>query len=283
MKKKIQLTAIFVIAAVMFYFSWGRYTQDQLIESEIDRLMEDAYNPVIKLFDYSMLQGLPEPVKRYFKHVLPERTPFIQSVKLVQDGYLSTKPGADWKRLKAYQYFATTEPGFIWLGEVNIIPLIKITARDKYYQGNGEMRVRFANIFDIAMVAGDEMDVSALVRYLSEGVWFPTALLPSKNLRWEAVDSTSAKAHLTDGKITVSGVFHFNEAGEIIRMTTDERYMFKDGKNIREKWSVYCGKYREFEGLKVPAYGEAEWNLDEGDYKYFKSDITDIKFNVHRR
>ena len=43
---------------------------------------------------------------------------------------------------------------------------------------------------------GREIDQSALVRYLTEAVYFPTALLPSRTLRWEELDSDSARATL---------------------------------------------------------------------------------------
>lgn len=282
MKRRIPLIIVFLIAAALFYLSWGSYTEDKLIKSEIQKLLDDAYSPVVRIFDYSMLEGLPEPVEKYFRNVLPEGTSFIQSVRLEQDGYLMTKPNGDWKHMTAYQYFSTTEPGFIWRGAMKILPFVTISARDKYYQGKGEMRIRFADNFNIALAAGTEMDISALIRYFSEGIWFPTSLLPSRKLRWEAVDSATAKAYYTDNNMTVSGVFYFNDAGEIVKMTSDERYMFKDGMNVREKWSVYMGNYKEFSGVKVPTSAEAEWNLVDGDYKYFKAEITDVKYDVHK-
>jgi len=106
--------------------------------------------------------------------------------------------------------------------------------------------------------------------------------LPGSKLRWEAVDSVSAKAYFTDNDLTVSCLFFFNDSGEIVRLTTNERYMFKDGANVREKWTVHCGNYKEFSGIKIPTYAEVEWNLAEGDYKYFKADITEVQYDVHK-
>ena len=47
---------------------------------------------------------------------------------------------------------------------------------------------------------GREIDQSALVRYLTEAVYFPTALLPSRTLRWEELDADSARATLVSGQ-----------------------------------------------------------------------------------
>ena len=70
---------------------------------------------------------------------------------------------------------------------------------------------------------GREIDQSALVRYLSEAVYFPTALLPSRTLRWEAVNDDSAKATLVHGGLCVSATFHFNARGQIVSLTTADR------------------------------------------------------------
>ena len=52
------------------------------------------------------------------------------------------------------------------------------------------------NAITLVNFGGREIDQSALVRYLTEAVYFPTALLPSRTLRWEALDADSARATL---------------------------------------------------------------------------------------
>lgn len=72
-------------------------------------------------------------------------------------------------------------------------------------------------------VGGPEIDQSALVRYLSEACYYPTALLPSHRLAWTAVDDTHAKATLVHGQQKVSGVFEFNSVGQIVSMCSKDR------------------------------------------------------------
>lgn len=89
--------------------------------------------------------------------------------------------------------------------------------------GKGHMLWKLFSALTLVNFGGREIDQSALVRYLSEAVWFPTALLPSRTLRWEALDSDSARATLVHGGLCVSAVFHFNARGQIVRLTTTDR------------------------------------------------------------
>ncbi len=70
---------------------------------------------------------------------------------------------------------------------------------------------------------GPEIDRAALSRYLSETVFFPTALLPSHCLSWEAVSADSAKATLSHKGLSVSAVFYFNETGQITHSKSSDR------------------------------------------------------------
>lgn len=53
------------------------------------------------------------------------------------------------------------------------------------------------------------------MRYFAETAWYPTALLPSQGVRWQAVDSASAHATIVDGRIALILLFGFNDAGLI--------------------------------------------------------------------
>jgi len=46
-------------------------------------------------------------------------------------------------------------------------------------------------------------------------VWFPSALFNPYVSR-ELIDPLSAKATMTNGSTTGSGIFHFNDAGDIV-------------------------------------------------------------------
>lgn len=69
------------------------------------------------------------------------------------------------------------------------------------------MLIRLFSIFPVAAASGKEMDQGALLRYLAEMQWFPSAAL-NRYIQWEEIDSFSAKATMSDQGVTASGVLH---------------------------------------------------------------------------
>ncbi len=58
----------------------------------------------------------------------------------------------------------------------------------------------FQNLKVINESGQEELAQGALMCYLAEAIWFPTALLPSDTLSWHEIDSESAQGVLKDGK-----------------------------------------------------------------------------------
>lgn len=153
-----------------------------------------------------------------------------------------------------------------------------IDARDKYFRGKGNMLIKPFSTITAADAKGPEMDSSSLFRFLSETAWIPTALADD-NVKWEAIDSNSARASLEDRGMKVSAVFTFNEKGEITKVVTNEKYREVDGEYRLDQWTGYFSDYREFEGIRIPTRAVAVWNLGNGDFEYAKLQVTDIRYN----
>lgn len=97
-------------------------------------------------------------------------------------------------------------------------------------------------------------------------------------LSWHEIDSESAKVVLKDEKHKVSGKCFFNENGEINRFVTCERFRKIKKGYEKEKFSTRSYNYQEFDGIRIPREGEAEWNPLGGDFKFIKFQITDVRF-----
>ena len=129
----------------------------------------------------------------------------------------------------------------------------------------------------IADAWGSEMDQGSLSRYMNEIMWFPTAYL-SDYIRWEPVDSSSAKAIMSYQGVMVSAILYFNEEGEMTNFVA-ERYRTVGKQYTLETWSTPVGDYREIKGIRIPTRGEGVWKLSSGDFAYVKPEITDIEYN----
>lgn len=243
---------------------------------------------VIELFNNNMenkkdtirkadLEGLPLCVQKWLENSQVIGKERIRTVRLKQKGLMRRKKGQPWMPAEARQYFTIDEPGFIWKAKIKVAPFLYITGRDKYYEGNGNMLIKLLSLITVADARGKELDQGALLRYLGETVWFPTAAL-SSYIKWEKIDSNSARATMSYRGITASGVFIFNEKSEVIKFVA-ERYMELNGQYVMETWSCPLKDYKEFNGIWIPTKGEAVWNLKTGDFSYYQAEITEIEYN----
>jgi len=121
-----------------------------------------------------------------------------------------------------------------------------------------------------------------LLRFFAESAWYPTALLPSQGVAWEAIDDTQARATLTDGATTVKLVAQFDAQGLICSVRSDERYREVEGKQIATPWQGRFWYYERRDGILVPLEGEVAWLLSDGAKPYWRGRIDHIEYEYAR-
>jgi len=278
--RKLLLILGIVIVIILLFITINRILFDKKVTKEIDILTKEGIKAQSKTFNFNDLEGLPEPVQRYFKYALRDGQEHIKFVRLKQIGEFRMKESQPWMPIHAEQYFTTEDTAFIWRVKLAMAPFIWIEGRDMYYQGRGNMLIKLLSTITVADAAGSEMDISSLIRFLSEALWLPTVLLPGDYIEWKEIDSNSARVIIKDKGYTASGIFTFNEKGEIIKFVTNDRYREVDGEYFKDRWTAYYRNYQEFDGMMIPTEGEVEWNLSDKDLQYAKLKITDIQYNI---
>jgi hypothetical protein len=98
-------------------------------------------------------------------------------------------------------------------------------------------------------------------------------------LRWEAIDSLSARAVFTHAGRSVSGVFRFNPEGEYIGFETGDRW--QDGHDDAPiPWSITAGDYADMGGFRLPTRMTATWHEQAGDFRYFRGRLAKAEYDV---
>ncbi|MHB9092312.1 MAG: DUF6544 family protein, partial [Chloroflexota bacterium] len=249
------------------------------VAAEKEALRLSAADPG-RPFTYADLAGLPDPVQRCLRYSLAEGTPRVRVARIRQGGTFRSEFTRPWMNIAAEQIFTVDPPGFVWNARLKVNPLVWIDGRDKYVEGAANMLIKPFALFPVVDATGPEMDISSLIRYLSEMFWFPTSLLPGKYLRWEPIDDHSARAIIADRGLEAAGVFTFDDEGRVTRFETDQRYREENGRYIRQPWVATAMEYREVApGIKVPSGGEVSWVLpDEGLFPYGRLYLTEVAY-----
>lgn len=232
------------------------------------------------LSELDILQ-LPNTVQRYFRNCGYVGRDKIYKARIVwEDVYMKLDKTKSWTKLHCYQYNSVAEPTRIVYMKSKIAGLFSFEGRDKFQHGKGNMLIKLLKLFTIANVKGKEMDESALVTVLAETLFVPGYALQDY-VTWEAINDSTANATLAFNDLKVSGIFHFNDLGEMISFDTGDRYFGqKAGGFSKVRWSALVGDYLEKNGIKHPSKVKTVWHFDDGDFEYFKGRINSIEFNL---
>jgi hypothetical protein len=259
------LAALLLIPGLILYA--GKKRGEKETREEIDRLRALAMDVSTKTYRETQITGLPDPVQRYFRHVLKEGQPYISSVFLKHDGQFKTSLDKEWIDIEGEQYFTADEPGFLWLGKTSLF-----TARDMFIAGKGRIVVSLLSLFKVVDGRGEAYDQGELLRWLGESVWFPTNLLPSHNLQWVPLDENSAGLLFYHQGMSLYYTVRFNQRGEITELET-RRCM---GEERLATWVGRVSDYEEAGGMKIPMKIEAFWRLEDGDHSYARFTVRKI-------
>ena len=223
--------------------------------------------------------ALPESVGRYLRYAIPACAPAVRTVHLRHDGFFRLKPGSAWLPIQGEQYFTVGRPGFVWNATVRMKPFFWIEARDRLYEGRGNMLVKIGSTFTVADAGGPEIDQGSSLRWLAETAWFPYALV-SDAVHWDAIDAHSARATITQDGLPVVATFEFDDEGKPTLLRASRYFATVDKPAKLLPWSGRYLEYGEFGGFHVPSYVEVSWQLPEGEFSYARFRVTDIRYNV---
>lgn len=255
----------------VWQFEWmverevAEFRADQAVSNTTDGESTDGLQPV---------DELPPPVQRWQDYAGATNEPPPTEVSMQFTGRMRTEPGGDWMPVESSQVVRTVDPGFLWAAVVNSGSLMYLTGRDKYVGGEGEMLIQLYSLIPVADATGAEMDQGAMVRYLAEMVWYPSAARRNY-LEWEPIDSTSAKATMQYGGIEAGGIFTFDAEGRMTGFEADRYYDRPDGATM-ERWviDIEPDSYTELAGARVPTRGSVTWKLEE-DFTWYELELLD--------
>jgi hypothetical protein len=256
----------------------GSVLFNNMITADQEHLLEQVSQPADRILYEEDFQHLPEIVQAWLLNSGVAGKPEISFVRLKQTGKMKTGPGGNWMDFTAVQYFDVKNPSFVWKADVRMMPLITLTGRDKLQDGQGEMLIKLLSLVNVVNEKhNDQINTGTLIRFLGEICWFPSAAL-SETITWEEINEHSAKATLTIGDIQVSGIFRFDENGDLRSFEAD-RYYGSGPEAVKHRWIVEAVEYKTFDGYRVPVKSTVTWKLPEGDFTWLHLEITDLEVN----
>ena len=269
-KQKLMLITVAIVGLILLIIIIGRINLSVKFDREVKELFAQSKNISDRIYHEEQLNNLPEPVQRYFRHILKEGQPYISYARIKHDGQFKTDLEKGWINITGEQYATTGKPGFIWKGTTSMF-----VARDMYISDKGRLIATLLSVYNVADAKGEKYNEGELLRWLGESVLYPTNFLPGDRLHWSPIDSTTAKLTFNYNGLSLFFKITFNEIGEITQMET-KRYM---GEENLETWVIKATNYKELNNVLIPTAFDVLWRLDKGDFSYAKFNVTEVEYN----
>lgn len=225
-------------------------------------------------------EGLPKPVQRYFDTVLGPQQAVISGAVLHHSGDLNISQSAPrWRPFGSVQHVTTNPPGFVWDASVRLGPGVNIYVRDSLIYGMGALAASLLGLVQLTTAPSSHaLGEGELMRYLAEGPWYPTSLLPSENLRWRALDANCAEATLRFGDYEVSLKFHFDEWGLMESATSPIRPRMIEDSFVPTPWETRMSDYERHDGMLIPMAGQVSWVVQGQRQTYWRGRIQAVQY-----
>jgi len=268
------LINVIILLAVLISYHQQRF--NARIRSETKTLLTSQINTSSTTVSPESIERLPSVVQRWLIKSGVIGREKVNTVHLKQKGMMRQKPGGKWMPMRAEQFINTNAPGFIWNGIMGN-SLITINGRDKYMNGKGNMLIKMMSTIPIGNSSGEEIDQGAMMRFLAEITWVPSAAL-NDYIQWESVNDTTVHATMTMENRKVSGLFYFDQEGDVVGFE-GKRYGNFEGNFSLETWFIRILEHKEFNGIRIGNKCEVTWKLKQGDFTWLQLEVTDISYN----
>jgi len=232
-----------------------------------------------QVFIKADLADLPNPVKKYFDYCGYLGTPKMVAMKSSCEkvkfrfGRKTNPISIDYT-----QYNFTQEPARIAYIDSSKLG-IPFEGLDSFTGGKGSMKGVLGKLITLFHQTGKAMNKASLVTYLSECLIVPSAALQTF-ISWEEVDDRHVRATISSFDEQACGIFAFDEKGEMLSFTTDDREApSADGHSEKVRWTAVFKEYQESDGVLKPTRFQAIWHYDEGDLLYFDAKEVKIEFD----
>jgi len=268
------LANLLLIAPIVLSFgSWRFASQLHADLAEIRSSVPSAEPERVQDAD---LNALPPIVKKWLLRAGVVGRQRARTVSLTQRGEMMKAPGEAWLPFSARQWFVVPEPSFLWTVDVDGGFAMTLSGRDRYFRGKGTMRIELHSLVPVVRAQGPTIDQGALVRYLAEIMWFPSAAL-EENMHWSSSGKDSAIATIRDGELEVTGTFQFNADGDVVGFTA-KRYR----EAALEDWIIENDpeSFRSLDGVRIPTRSTVTWrDTAKESWTWLRLEVTTLRRN----
>jgi uncharacterized protein DUF6544 len=218
---------------------------------------------------------LPSPIAGHLSQVLPEGAATPSRVRLTQRGDMLQKPGGRRLAFTAIQELEVGTVEFEWRATFGPNPLVRVSVVDRYRDGKGSLTAKVWGFIPATRSTGADTDRSEAMRYLAELPWVPQAIASNPELSWRELEDGAVEVSTLVGGRAASVRLTLDDAG-LIRSASGVRPRLAGRSSVETPFLGTFGDYVELGGVRVPGSAEVSWELPEGQFTYWRGEVTSL-------
>jgi hypothetical protein len=222
------------------------------------------------------LAHVPPPVQKYLRYVGVLGKPEVVSFKTEMSGRMRSK-NTDWFSFTSEQFSFHQQPARFFFMKAKIKGL-PTAGYHKYARDTAAMHIKLLSAVTVQKISSPELFKAETVTYLNDLCLFAPATLVDARFNWLEWDDLSATVQMENRGITVTATLHFNEKGELVNFISNDRWDVTQDRGVR--FSTPVTNYREYNGYRLPSYGEAIWHYPDGAFTYGEFNIEQVHYNL---
>lgn len=261
---------IFVVAVLAF----TTVKFEKVFRADVQRHLQKSN--ATSILTETDVQYLPAPVQRYLRHSNVIGKPRPGNMHVVFEGEMRSK-GKDWFRFTSEQYNFFEEPTRLFFMKATMFG-VTVPGYHRYQQQKALMNIKLFGLIDIVKIGDKDLAKGETVTVFNDMCLMAPASLVDKQITWEPIDDTKAKATFTNGDIKVSAVLYFNQQGQLIDFISNDRFET----NTRQwlPFSTPVSEYKTISNMNLISYGEAIWHYPDTAFTYGKFRTKKIDYNI---
>jgi len=225
------------------------------------------------------IRKLPLPVQNYLRYTGTVGNPRVQNFRATFTGKFRRSMESGWMDFTSRQYDFFDRLTRLFFIESSVLG-IPIDGLHRYKDSSATMQIKVASLEKVVDAKGDTMTKSETVTMFNDMCIMAPATLIDSSIRWETIDSLTARGTFTNAGYTISAVLSFNTQGELVDFSSDDRSMSADGVTYENyRWTTPLRDYKDFDGRKVATKADLIWHMPNGKYVYGKFHLVDIEYN----
>lgn len=271
------ISVVLLLCISLASLRWLDYRADRLLVRQLHQ--QQARQPAC--FNLQLLDGLPEPARRFFCFAIQPGTPLYTVADITMTGQfgMGDAHNPNYLPMQARQTLALPT-GFVWQMQAGR-QWLRMSGSDSQHW----TRFWLLGLLPVARLGGDENHArAAFGRYVAEAVfWTPAAVLPGPGVSWAQVNANCARMTVTYAGMQQQVDVTVAENGQ----PTQVSFMRWSNANPQRRFTLqpfggYLSEFRNFNGFCLPSHVEAGNQFGTEHYfAFFVADITSVSWPVN--